>query len=183
MKLSKAVYLGCYVVGIPLSGALNIYALSLEKERSGSGLALMIPAYIIMFIVMFLWFHLYYRAWKSIQDGYTKPKAGTAVGLLLIPLFHFYWSFVAIWGLAKEYNAFIVRHAIPVRRLPAGLFLAYVITLLFWLIPGVNALAAAATIVLNIPIIWKICDAVNALPETAAQAPALGTPPVFPGTP
>lgn len=81
--------------------------------------------------------------------------------------------FQAIWGFAKDYNAFIVRHSIDIKRLPDKLFLAYVISCLLWAIPGVNILAAVITLLLNIPIMWKMCDAINALPSVSARTEIL----------
>ena len=168
MKLSKVLYLGSYVIGIPLSGMLNVRGLALMDVPGSNPWLWMVPAYLIMFAVMFFWFHLYYRAWKSIQDDHARTTPGKAVGFLFIPFFNLYWMFPAIWGFSKDYNAFIQRHSVEAPRLPEGLFFAYVISILGWLIPGVNVLFALATLILNIPIINKICDAVNALPDILA---------------
>jgi len=163
MRLSKTLYLGTYIAGIPLSGIMNVYGMSLEKSQEGIGTILIVLAYIIMFMVIFLWFHLYYMAWKAIQDGHARTMPARAVGFLFVPFFNAYWMFQAIWGFAKDYNAFIARHSMSVKRLPEKLFLAYVISCLLWVIPGVNIFAAVITLVLNIPIMWKMCDAINAL--------------------
>ena len=167
--LSKTLYVGTYIAGIPVSGIINTYGMSLENSQKGSGIILMVFAFIIMFLVIFLWFHLYYRAWKAIQDGYARTTPAKAVGFLFIPFFNAYWMFQAIWGFAKDYNAFIARHSIHIKRLPEKLFLTYVISCLLWLIPGVNIFAAAITILLNLPIMWKMCDAVNALPSVSTE--------------
>src|SRR5687767_6774080 len=116
MKLSKPLYLGVYVLGIPLSAALNSYGIALSQTEGSIPLRWVIPAYLIMFVVMFLWFHLYYRAWKAIQDGHARTTPGKAVGFLLIPLFNLYWMFPALWGFSKDYNAYIERHSINVPR-------------------------------------------------------------------
>jgi hypothetical protein len=168
-RLSKVLYVGIYIVGIPLSGILNIYGMSLQNTQEDIGVWLRIVAYLIMFLVMFLWFHLYYRAWKAIQDGYARTTPGKAIGFLFIPIFNAYWMFQAIWGFAKDYNAFIARYSINVKRLSENLFLAYVISILFWIIPGVNILAALVTLLLNIPIMLRMCDAINALLDVSAK--------------
>ncbi|MEO8434990.1 MAG: hypothetical protein ABI596_08855 [Pyrinomonadaceae bacterium] len=169
MKLSRSLYVGAYIVGIPLSGIMNVYGLSLETSLRGSGMVLIVFAYIVMFMVIFLWFHLYYKGWKAIRDGHARTTPARAVGFLLIPVFNGYWMFQAIWGFAKDYNTFIDRHSIDTRRLPEKLFLAYVITILLWAIPGVNVLAAAITLILNIPIMWKMCDAINAVQSVSTE--------------
>jgi hypothetical protein len=168
--LSKLLYVGTYTAGIPLSGVVNVYGLSLENSQPGSGKILIVLAYIVMFVVMFLWFHLYYRAWKAIQDGHARATPTKAVGFLFIPFFNAYWMFHAIWGFAKDYNSFIARHLLNAKRLPEKLFFAYVISILLWAIPGVNVLAVAATLLLNIPIMLKMCDAINSLPNVTSES-------------
>ena len=163
MKLSKLLYVGTYLLGIPLSGVINAYGLSLESSQKGTGIILIVSAYIMMFLVMFLWFHLYYTGWKAIQDGHARTTPARAIGFLFIPFYNAYWMFPAIWGFAKDYNAFIARHSLNIKRLPEKLFLTYVISILLWAIPGLNIFAAVLTLALNIPIMSKMCDAINAL--------------------
>jgi hypothetical protein len=57
-----------------------------------------------------------YRAWDAIQDGWTAVSPGSAVGLLFVPCFNFYWVFVGVAGLAGEVNAFVHRHRLAGRR-------------------------------------------------------------------
>lgn len=123
----------------------------------------------MMFVVMFLWFHLYYRGWKVIQDGHARTTPSRAIGFLFVPFYNAYWIFQAIWGFAKDYNAFIARHSLNTQRLPEKLFLVYVISILLWAIPVANILAVLATLVLNIPIMWKLCDAINALRSISTE--------------
>jgi hypothetical protein len=53
---------------------------------------------------------LLYKFWKIIQDGFAKTSPGKAVGYSFIPLFNFYWIFIAIGSLAGELNHYILRH-------------------------------------------------------------------------
>jgi hypothetical protein len=57
-----------------------------------------------------LMFILVYHFWKTIQDGYARTSPGKAVGFLFIPVFFYYWIFVAFFGLSQDLNAFIKRH-------------------------------------------------------------------------
>jgi hypothetical protein len=49
---------------------------------------------------------LLYRFWSLIQDGSARTSPGYAVGLCFIPIFHFYWNYVAYVGLAKDMNLY-----------------------------------------------------------------------------
>ncbi|MEA5079778.1 MAG: DUF4339 domain-containing protein [Anaerolineaceae bacterium] len=53
---------------------------------------------------------LLYQFWKLVQDGNARTTPGRAVGFLFIPLFNFYWMFIAYWGLAKELKRYISVH-------------------------------------------------------------------------
>ncbi len=57
-----------------------------------------------------------YRAWAIVQDGHATTTPGAAVGFLFIPLFQFYWIFVATLGLAKALNGFADRHRLAAPR-------------------------------------------------------------------
>lgn len=115
---------------------------------------------------------LVYKMWGAIQDGHARTTPGRAVGFLFIPLFNLYWAFQALWGFAKDYNSFIERHGLSLRRLPAGLFLAYIILCLMAWIPFLGWFSVAANLVIGTLMIAKICDAVNALPG-GGESPAL----------
>ncbi|MBC8149111.1 MAG: DUF4339 domain-containing protein [Verrucomicrobiaceae bacterium] len=45
-----------------------------------------------------------FRAWKVIQAGGARTTPGKAVGLLFIPIFNFYWIFVAYYGWATDWT-------------------------------------------------------------------------------
>jgi len=47
---------------------------------------------------------LLYRFWKIVPEQNRKYRLGYLIGFLFIPLFNFYWIFVAVNGLAKEFN-------------------------------------------------------------------------------
>ena len=78
---------------------------------------------------------LTYRAWEIVQDGKQRTTPGKAVGFLFIPIFNFYWFFVAKYGLAKELNRFIDAHGIEARRPSPGAGLACSILMLICFVP------------------------------------------------
>lgn len=72
-----------------------------------------------------VWLVLWHKAWQAVQDGMARTSAGRAIGFMFIPVFNLYWVFNAVWGLARDYNAFIKRHKLAVDPLPEWLFMAY----------------------------------------------------------
>lgn len=99
---------------------------------------------------MVLMLILLYQMWKAVQDGYVQISPGSAVGLLLIPIFNFFWSFVAIAGLARECNYFIQRHGCMARPAPTGLALA---TCICMCIPYVNLITTIPMLLVTMAIL------------------------------
>jgi hypothetical protein len=95
-----------------------------------------------------------YRGWACLQPGRPRTTPGMAVGLLLVPIFNFYWIFVAWHGLAKDWNRVMGCHdelrVAP--RLGEGLFLAMCIC---------SLLAGPLGMVLLIPAMLQLCRGIN----------------------
>ena len=72
-----------------------------------------------------VWMVLWHKAWQTIQDGMARTSSGRAIGFMFIPLFNLYWVFNAVWGFARDYNAFVRRHKLTVDPMPEWLFLVY----------------------------------------------------------
>lgn len=90
----------------------------------GTGFFLAIP-WIAAIVIYFVILH---KCWQVVQDGYARTTPGQAIGFMFIPIFNFYWQFVALHGLAKDMNAYKVRHGIYADQAPEGLALATCIT-------------------------------------------------------
>lgn len=107
-----------------------------------------------------------YRAWCAIQDMEGVPPRttpGKAVGFLFIPFFNLYWMFVAIYGLAQDYNSYIAQKGYKLPQMTAGLFLASCILQLCTIVPFLGSFAAIGYIVVVI-IVWvQIGTRLNAL--------------------
>ena len=112
---------------------------------------------------------LWYKAWASIQDGHARTTPGLAVGLMFIPLFNLYWGFQAIYGFAVDYNKYIARHNRAVTPLPEGLYLALPIMMAMCIVPIVGAIVGIGLLVVQIILVIKTIDAINAL-AAAPQA-------------
>jgi len=71
-------------------------------------------------------FMLLYRLWKLMPNDIARTTPGKAVGFCFIPLFNFYWWFVAYLGLCKDMNKTLQRRRIQY-RVNEGLGLIYCI--------------------------------------------------------
>ncbi len=162
-RLSKAFYVGSIAGSFGLVvvlGGLAIGLASREREAAFAlvGLAVVLAVYGGVVNVM-----LWYKAWAALQDGHARTTPGKAVGLLFIPFINIYWAFLALWGWATDYNAYVARHSIRAPRMPEGLFLAYVILCIAAFVPVLGVLASVVALVLVVVMAVKICDGVNAL--------------------
>jgi len=160
--LSKGFFLGS--VGIGLGIAIVLVILANLQFRSGSpasGFSLVglscIPMLYGGICMMVLW----YKSWAAIQDGHARATPGKAIGLLFIPIFDIYWLFQAVWGLAKDFNAFLQRNSIPATRLPEGLFLAYCILCFTTWIPILGLVFLVVNYVIALMMVSALCNGIN----------------------
>jgi predicted Zn finger-like uncharacterized protein len=79
-----------------------------------------------------------YRTWYIIPDAYARTTPGRAVGFLFIPLFNFYWIFVAAKGLADDARDFMKKAGVMEQTISPGLSLAYAILSILSFVPGVS---------------------------------------------
>jgi hypothetical protein len=178
-RLRKSAYAGAWVVAAGICAFLSVNTILLmtigtwkmTSPRNALPVFLLLGvAMMLVLIAVVVFSMLIYKMWAAIQDGHARTDPGRAIGLLFVPFFNFYWAFQALWGFAKDYNGYIARHELNLRRLPEGLFLAYVILCFTTWIPFLGWILLAANLVVGAIMIAKICDAVNALPQ--AEAPA-----------
>lgn len=97
---------------------------------------------------------LLYRLWKIIQDGQVRTTPGKAVGFMFIPLFNWYWGFVAIVGLTRDMNTYCASRNIPGPRITEGLALSWFIVQFLQTIPVLGWVAWITSLVFLI-IIFK----------------------------
>jgi hypothetical protein len=57
-----------------------------------------------------LQFILLFKFWQVVQDGFARTTPAKAIGFIFIPVFSWYWNFVAIFGLSKELNRYSRQH-------------------------------------------------------------------------
>jgi hypothetical protein len=166
-KLSKGFFVGSWGSGLALSVVGTYLFLKPAHGRPdlSVGLVALIPSLYAAGAMLILIHHM----WAAIQDGRARTTPGRAVGLLFVPLYNFYWAFQAFWGFARDYNVYVQAHALNARRLSEGLFLAYPILVMASVIP----IVFPVTFVFGLILLWRICDAVNALEAAEAGAASL----------
>jgi hypothetical protein len=185
--LSKGLYLGSIIgggIGAMVCFGMaffGIFAAAITGENRGNQdvAAAMAGGSFLVFLLGFAcilaaaiaYLVLWYKSWAAIQDGHARTTPLLAVLLMFIPLFNLYWAFQTIHGFAVDYNKYITRHGKQVPPLPEGLYLASAIMQLACLIPFLNFAVALGLVFVNITLVVKNVDAVNAL-ATAPQAMA-----------
>jgi hypothetical protein len=78
------------------------------------------------------WGLLHLSCWRALPERYRATTPGIAVGLLFVPVFNFYWSFVSLGKLASGFEAWGRDH--PDRQIrPAGaLAIAKAVSFIAW---------------------------------------------------
>ncbi len=178
VKLSKAFYLTAPIVSAVASLGLGVGIFVVMKtDISDAWLYLMVGGIGLLYasIVALIFC---YKMWESIQDGHARMSPGKAVGFLFIPLFNLYWMFHVFWGFAKDYNAYIERNGVNVKKLREELFLAFSILPLTTWIPFLNFVTTIAYWVVFCMVVSQVCDAVNTLPAREGASETLTDPPL-----
>jgi hypothetical protein len=170
-KVSKGLFLGSVGIGFGIASVLLIAGnMQFRAGSPSSALLLTGLASIPMLYGGIFMLVLWYKSWAAIQDGQARTTPGKAIGFLFIPIFDFYWLFQAVWGLAKDFNAYLQRNSIPAPRLPEGLFLAYCILCFTSWIPYLGLVLLVANCIIVLIMVSALCDGINALagkPQTA----------------
>jgi len=165
--LSKKVFL-------PIVFVLLLVLFILENEGVSAG-AVPLFCVLALFGVMLV---LFFRMWRPLQDGRARTTPLKAVAFCFIPLFNLYWAFPVLWGFSKDYNRFVDRRSLDAKKLSETLFLfCNLISVVSCLVVPFGGLPAELLIVVNaallLPVVAKICDAVNALGTSKPKKPVL----------
>ncbi len=89
-----------------------------------------------------------YRHWWLLQGHGGRTTPGKAVGFSFIPLFSFYWWFVAYAGLVKDNNAYMDKVGLQRPKMSYGLALSVCIV---GIISSIGAWFPVANIIVAIP--------------------------------
>ena len=71
-----------------------------------------------------------YKAWQAVQDGHARTTPDQAVAFTFIPVFQFWWWFIAYKTLAKELNRVMANENVNGHPVSEDAALWFVITLL-----------------------------------------------------
>jgi hypothetical protein len=99
------------------------------------GLLLILPAASLLIAATVFDCILLYRNWLLLQGHGARTTPGKAVGFCFIPVFCFYWWFVAYAGLARDNNRYMDAAGIGGPRIGYGLGIAVAILgILGWIL-------------------------------------------------
>jgi hypothetical protein len=106
--------------------------------------------YLVRWILVFV---LIYRCWAILREGTPRSSPGMAVGLMFVPLFNFYWQFVATVGLADDMNQYRNRFGLTHVK-PVSLELPVIICFLtiLSLIPPYTGFIACVSVLVSVTI-------------------------------
>jgi hypothetical protein len=165
IKVSKPFYLASYIASYIALSIISIVIIvmagmtgsspDISEEMVVSLMGIILLAVAIGIFNVVIGCLILFKSWKAIQDGQQRTTPGKAVGFCFIPFFNLYWIFQAYWGFAKDYNAFIARNNLNVKKLSEGIFLANCI--LSILLPGL------ISFIFDCLVINQQCDGINNL--------------------
>ena len=116
VRLNKRFYLASFLLLGAACLVIMIIGIAVDDEDF---FVLMIIPVFAMYVIGLV-FH--YKAWKAIQDGYATTTPAKSVAYLFIPMFNVYWLFRTLYGFSSDFNDYISRHEIEVKRLPILLY-------------------------------------------------------------
>jgi hypothetical protein len=156
-------------VALLLTGVLmGISEAAAEEQGQASGLTALVIVVGLIALGTFIAAYVLalmkvYRAWKLIQPlrqvdpaEATMPTPGTAVGLLFVPFYNFYWIFVAYYGLMTRANKFFAWRRYQVPPAKATLAQWFCILSLVGMVPYLGACASLPNIVLMYLLVLEV---------------------------
>lgn len=135
--------------------ALGMYFVEVGTEPEEPMLLLPGAALFFLGMISALWGQIYwyiilYRSWSILSPMVARTTPGKAVGFLFIPIFNFFWVFMAVWGLAQDAQRSGLREPLPNPSLALTFCVMHVI-------PYVNLFS----IFLMIPVAHQFCRFYN----------------------
>lgn len=121
------------------------------REQLETADALFSLSYVALLAAYALGAVMTYRGWQLVERPGAAPTPAQAVGLMFVPLFNFYWQFIAIRGVAVQLNQ---RFGIGQKPISEGLAIAVCVCTCVMVIPRLAPLALLGYTVTGI-IFWK----------------------------
>ena len=136
-----------------------------------------IPFALAAFVLLVV---LVYKIWAALPPESARTTPGKAVGFLFIPLFNFYWYFVALFGWTEDFRRYAREQNFPGPRPSPSVAVAIGVLNLFATpigiaagfaeVPLAGSVAGLPLAILLVVFAFQACAAVNALPAEAVQA-------------
>jgi len=156
-------------IGMPLSIAHGL----LPRKADLSLSVIYVPA---MIVTTVFWCILLYRHWSLLQGHGARTTPGKAVGFGFIPLYCFYWWFVAYAGLATDNNRHLKEVGINSVRMSHGLAVTDCILSILGctigLIPIVGSVVTVPCMIIGFILVLQQRDCVLAMLHQRSGKPA-----------
>jgi hypothetical protein len=150
-------FLGIVIGFVMFFGALTTNAAPGQADTTNAKLilfAIFVGAGVICSLLSQLFFLMnLYRAWSCLRAGAPRTTPGSAVGLLFVPFYNFYWVFVAIAGLPKDWNRIVSQYE-DLRNAPRmseNVFLLY----------AIGVFVAPLALIMIFPMMSQLCAGIN----------------------
>jgi hypothetical protein len=154
-------FLGSFIgiaIGVTmLIGALTTKAAPGQADTTSAKLILCViflaTGVICSFLAQLFFLMNLYRGWSCLRAGAPRTTPGSAVGLLFVPLYNFYWIFVAVAGLPKDWNRIVSQYE-DLRnapRLSENVFLLY----------AIGMFVAPLALIMIFPMMSQLCQGIN----------------------
>lgn len=180
--INKTLFLGLIFGPYALQWVVSLASLAMTFSGNsdlvmvGGGLSCFALLLIIPTIVMVA--ILVYKLWETIQGGKARTTPGKACGFLFIPLFNLYWIFVAYWGWAQDFNAYVRDKGVGApevsETIALVLCIAVIVSIPLSLIPFVGLFFGLINAVLLFLFFTRAIDGANAvragMPPVASPA-------------
>ena len=174
--VSYGVWLGLFCSGLLSFVATSLMAVSMYNQHVagveptlamkivlfcvvGVGMLFILSAFIYQLVILA-------RVWYCLRAARPRTTPGMAVGMLFIPFYNLYWIFIALNGLAEDWNHLVSRAANlrGAPRMKGGMFFAFCICC--FLFPP-------AAIALSFSIVSQMCKCINFMASRIGQTTAM----------
>ena len=153
--------LTCVVLGVAMLGSMahdlsiGVLTSDLPHREVHRTTALVDAVFALFFLPLFIaylfcYFFFLLRLWEEVPQHFARTTPGMAAGLSLIPIFGWYWMFVALGGLYQDMNR-TLEHQGEKRRFNTTLIMAAcVIWLIYYLFSLMVGMVMGVTAVVDI---------------------------------
>jgi hypothetical protein len=171
-----------YWIGMASFFLMGVFAALSDTTGEGNNLAGLVVILLViglgcLIAAVILGLLKVHRAWRLVQPlrqadptEADMPTPGTAIGLLFVPLFNFYWVFVCYYGLMNRVNKLFSLRMYNVRPANSTLALWMCILIVVGIVPGIGTLAALPNIILIYMFIHEVNRVGNVLATEGREA-------------